>query len=167
MKKILKGGLALAALVGLSLPLPSFSLDIVTQEIVLDPYNSDFNVEPVSVLPGTPLQLTFLNFSNKDLTFSAPDLGVNVVIPHNQQKVVSINADTLSQVQGTHTVAYFIQDAGGNQLASSTIGADRQYVALEELITRQQVALNAMPATTGTSAVRQKPERSSPVRGFW
>lgn len=168
MKKFVKNGLALAAMLSLSLPLAA-QAQVVSEQIILDPYNNDFTLEQLEITPGYSMELNLLNFSSQDLTFSSPELGLEVVVPANTHEVVYIDPATLAAVEGNETVAYFILDESGNQIASSTIGVDQQIIALQEY-EQQVVATETTTTTTGAAAVQEEPdetERAVPVRGFW
>jgi hypothetical protein len=180
MKKLLSQGMAAAALLSLSVPVSAFAqcMDCqpqaqnaqnqvkVSETLVLNPAVCNTMTLPrVDILPGGNARLTAQNFSDVPLTLSIPSLAVNQVVPPNSQEVIDIGPAQTASLTTGQNVAYYVLDAGGNQIASGALFRDDQ---LAMLIQRLQVATVLPPpepepvyTTTGPTG------RQAAVRGFW
>jgi hypothetical protein len=162
MKKLL----LFAALVSLLLPMSAQAAVVPTQDIVLGPYNVSTvsnPLQPINILPNSSMELQVLNPTPGPLTFSAPDLGLSVVVPANSERRISLNPAMTANLTPGQQVAYYILDPSGNQLASS------YFVNQEVAYNFEQTQTTVGQTTTETTPApaRTQPQRSSTVRGFW
>ena len=168
MKNLFNKGLFLAAAIAVTLPLAS-NAAVVNQDITVSANNAgSYSVSEISVLPGNTYGLNLMNFSPNDMTFSSPELGIEMVIPANSQKVVYLDNAAIANLRAGQTVSYYILDASGNRVATSTI------VNEQVVITQTTTATETSTVTESKSAVQEAPaqaapveEDSSTVRGFW
>ena len=111
----------LATLLSLSLPLSSHAAQ-TTQNVILGPYNTtvtDYTLQPVTVTPGSTIELRLQNPSPNNLTFSAPELGLNTVVPGNAEQRIFVDSTMTSALLPSQQLTYYILDQNGNQMASS------------------------------------------------
>jgi hypothetical protein len=153
MKKLLTQGLLAATL--LSLSVPALAADIILNPSAQTPVT----VPQLKVIPGPDNRVDLQNYSNQPLTFSSPQLNLSYVVPANTERVIYLDPATVATLTPGQSVAYYINDAGGNQIASSTITNDQ--------IAMEQFEYRAATTTQETTPATTAPESRSTVRGFW
>lgn len=167
MKKLL----LLAAVISLALPANAQVVTTTTlaqpisQDIVLGPYNVSTTSNPLptlAIIPNANAELNVLNPTANPLTFSVPELGVNVVIPANAERRISISPAMTANLAPGQQIAYYILDPSGNQIASS-------YMVNQEVayLFQQTIVTETTTTTTEEEASEPVTESRSAVRGFW
>jgi hypothetical protein len=144
-------------------PTDALAQQAATREIVLGPYNvstASPSLPVISVVPNAPMELRVINPTPTPLTFSSPDLGVDVTVPANAERRISIDPAMTANLTPGQQVAYYIVDPSGERIASG-------YMVNEE------VAYRFEQTTTQTSTQPEEvtptapPARRSTVRGYW
>lgn len=169
MNKFVRGGLLAAFVLSLSLPMAQ-AQTVSTREVIMGAIDANTSVAlpQLDLVRNGHLDVTLLNPTPNPMTFSSPDLSMNVVVPPNSQQVIHIDPSMTASLTPGQQVAYYITDASGNRLASSYF------------VNGEQIAINT--STTQTEQISQStstseevqsestevvPERQSTVRGFW
>lgn len=163
-QKLISQGLVLGALFTLALPLSSSAQQIMTRDIVLDPYMGPhaLSLPQLVIPPNDTLGIHLLNFSAQPLVFSSPDLNLSVTVPANSERVIYMDPAVVSSLQPGQTIAYSINDANGNVLASSTI-SNTQVAVIHDIL-QQTTTISEYQQTPSAGTTVQ---RSTTVRGYW
>lgn len=164
MKKLVRHGLLAAFMLSLSLSMAQAQPIISSQEVVMGPFESGVSAAPLPQLnmaPNSHLEITLLNPTPNPMTFSVPDLNMNVVVPPNTQQAVYIDPSMTASLTPGQQVAYYITDASGNRLASSTLVNEQTIASMITTETQQ------FSQVTTTEMQEPVPQRRATVRGFW
>jgi len=127
-----------------------------------------------SVLPqfsigmGTT-SINVLNPTSKPVMFSAPSLNISYQIPANSERLVQVDRSQTASLTPGQQVAYSINDASGNQIASSTLYNNQDIAST--INTNTSVATSESTTTTSPSTATTEQttptSRRATVRGFW
>jgi hypothetical protein len=126
-------------------------------------------IPPLTVGMGTTV-INVVNPTPKPVSFSIPTLNMTYDVPANAQRTIQIDRTQTANLTPGQVIAYYVNDASGNQIATSSL---TNYSAVATQInTNTQVATESQttPASsseTQTSTVPQNNSRRSTVRGFW
>lgn len=139
MKQLFTRGLAVAAILSVSLPLASMAQTVTTQSVtttssqsisaapvasesIIISGNADAMTLPrLAIAPSSSVQLNLMNFSPEARTFSIPTLNVSYVVPANSERMVFLSPAETANLTAGQEVAYHIVDANGNQVAAGTL----------------------------------------------
>jgi hypothetical protein len=105
-----------------------------------------------------------LNPTPKPVSLSIPQLNSTMVIPPNGARVIQLDKSQTASLTPGQEVAYYINDADGNQIASSNFVNTQEIVSMIDINT--QVASTEETATP-TRSITRPTERKSTVRGYW
>ncbi|WP_303674297.1 hypothetical protein [Vampirovibrio chlorellavorus] len=103
-----------------------------------------------------------LNPTPRPVSLSIPQLNSTMVIPPNGARVIQLDKSQTASLTPGQEVAYYINDADGNQIASSNFVNTQEIVSMIDINT--QIASSTEETRT---PIRKPTERKSTVRGYW
>lgn len=116
---------------------------------------------PLSVGLGTT-SINVVNPTPKPVQFTIPALNVSYEVPANAERTIQVDRTQTANLTPGQQVAYYVNDANGNQIASSNL-------------TNYETAISQINTNTQVAAEESRPEPSyhapsrhrSTVRGYW
>jgi|GEM_PF-6555325 len=121
---------------------------------------------PLNIGLGTTA-INVVNPTPKPVTFTVPNLSLSYEVPANSQRMVQIDPTQTANLTAGQSVAYYINDSNGNQIASGNLN---NYQAIASQInTNTQFAYEQKeePKYEATSTPRKYSRSRSTVRGYW
>ena len=121
---------------------------------------------PLNIGLGTTA-INVVNPTPKTVTFTVPNLNISYEVPANSQRLVQIDPTQTANLTAGQSVAYYINDSNGNQIASGNLN-NNQLVA-SQINTNTQFASEQKeePRYEATSSPQKYSRSRSTVRGYW
>ncbi len=116
---------------------------------------------PKLTIGSANTSILVMNPTPKPVSLSIPLLNSTSVIPANGARIIQLDKAQTAGLTPGQEVAYYINDADGNQIASSNFINTQEIVSMIDINT--QVATTEETRTT----IRKPTERKSTVRGYW
>jgi len=132
-------------------------------EVIVGADSASSIVPPLTIGMGTT-SITVVNPTPKPVTFTVPNLNLTYEVPGNSVRTVQIDQSQTASLTPGQTVAYYINDSSGNQIASSNFNNNQTIVS--QINTNTQVATEETKSEPTYTSTHPSSSRRS-VRGFW
>jgi len=130
-------------------------------EVIVGTDSASSITPPLHIGLGTTA-INVVNPTPKLVTFTVPTLNISYEVPANSQRLVQIDPTQTANLTAGQSVAYYINDSNGNQIASGNF-YNYQLVASHNTYTQYASESKEEPKYTSKNYSRSR----STVRGYW
>ncbi len=138
----------------------------ISGEVIVGKDSASSIVPPLTIGQGTTM-IRVVNPTPKPVSFSVPTLSMTYEVPANAERTIQIDRAQTANLTPGQVIAYYINDAGGNQIASSNLTNYNSVASQVNTNTTVATEQKPEPSYTSTAPEKHSTAKRSTVRGYW